>query len=510
MPFNGAGSFNVYTPGNPVITATTISSTAFNATMADFAAGLSNAMPRDGQGAATANIPFGGFKATGLGVGTLRTDGVNLGQLQDSAGTYLTAVAGTNTITATLNNLASYTTGQTFRFIAAGANTGAVTLNINALGAKVVTKGGAYALDSGDIGAGQICVVTYDGTQFQLTVQPVTSINGGQLAGLRNRLINPRFDVWQRGTSFAVTSAAVVYTADRWFGNAGGATAATYSQQNSSSINQYGIRVQRNSGSTSTQTLNLRQIVESLDARTLQNITVTISATLTAGANFSAASSQVFLLLTTGTGSDQGSASLLAGSWTGSTNVVNTAVTISATATRYSATVTLPAGVQEIAAGIYYVPVGTAGANDWVQVDTFQLEVGSVATTFEQRPIGMELALCQRYYAKSYAQGTTPGTNIVGTLVGAVFTSMCEPGTSVHQLGNVKYPQTMRTGASVVYYDMVGTISNFSTITGGGLAVVNGLGAVSSIYQNDSGFSFSALPNTTRAAVIAWTASSEL
>jgi hypothetical protein len=27
-----------------------------------------------------------------------------------------------------------------------------------------------------------------------------------------------------------------------------------------------------------------------------------------------------------------------------------------------------------------------------------QLEVGSVATTFEQRPYGMELALCQRYY----------------------------------------------------------------------------------------------------------------
>jgi hypothetical protein len=30
-----------------------------------------------------------------------------------------------------------------------------------------------------------------------------------------------------------------------------------------------------------------------------------------------------------------------------------------------------------------------------------QLEPGSVATPFESRPIGLELALCQRYYEKS-------------------------------------------------------------------------------------------------------------
>ena len=39
-----------------------------------------------------------------------------------------------------------------------------------------------------------------------------------------------------------------------------------------------------------------------------------------------------------------------------------------------------------------------------------QLEAGNVASAFEQRPIGTELALCQRYYEKSYDQGTAPGT----------------------------------------------------------------------------------------------------
>jgi hypothetical protein len=39
-----------------------------------------------------------------------------------------------------------------------------------------------------------------------------------------------------------------------------------------------------------------------------------------------------------------------------------------------------------------------------------QLEAGSVATPFESRPYGTELAMCQRYYEQSYIEGTAPGT----------------------------------------------------------------------------------------------------
>ena len=84
---------------------------------------------------------------------------------------WLTSVAGTNTITATLSsaNFVAYDAGQTFSFKAANANTGAVTLNINSLGAKPVTKTGAVALAANDILAGQTVTVVYDGTRFQLT-----------------------------------------------------------------------------------------------------------------------------------------------------------------------------------------------------------------------------------------------------------------------------------------------------------------------------------------------------
>ena len=39
------------------------------------------------------------------------------------------------------------------------------------------------------------------------------------------------------------------------------------------------------------------------------------------------------------------------------------------------------------------------------------MEIGSVATPFEHRSFGEELALCQRYFEKTYAQGTDPATS---------------------------------------------------------------------------------------------------
>lgn len=38
-----------------------------------------------------------------------------------------------------------------------------------------------------------------------------------------------------------------------------------------------------------------------------------------------------------------------------------------------------------------------------------QLEEGSVATPFEQRPLGLELQLCRRYYEQSLLSAATPG-----------------------------------------------------------------------------------------------------
>ena len=117
---------------------------------------------------ATGNLPMGGYKHTGVANASARTDYAAYGQVQDSGSQYLTGVAGADTIAASVTGLAAYATGQTFRFVSAGANTGAVTLNINTIGNKAVTKTGTTALAAGDIPSGAVVEVVYDGTRFQL------------------------------------------------------------------------------------------------------------------------------------------------------------------------------------------------------------------------------------------------------------------------------------------------------------------------------------------------------
>jgi hypothetical protein len=128
----------------------------------------------DGQTTPVANLPMGGYVHTNVGLATVRTNYPSAGQVQDGTLTYLTSVSGTDTITATAPiSMTAYATGQIFRFISAGANTTtSVTLNINSIGAKNITKNGTTALAASDIPSGAVVMVTYDGTQFQLATLP--------------------------------------------------------------------------------------------------------------------------------------------------------------------------------------------------------------------------------------------------------------------------------------------------------------------------------------------------
>jgi phosphoribosylformimino-5-aminoimidazole carboxamide ribonucleotide (ProFAR) isomerase len=58
MSYNGSGTFVINTAGQPVVSGTVISSTAFNALTADLGTGLSTAITKDGQTTTTARIPF--------------------------------------------------------------------------------------------------------------------------------------------------------------------------------------------------------------------------------------------------------------------------------------------------------------------------------------------------------------------------------------------------------------------------------------------------------------------
>lgn len=141
------------------------------------ATALTQSIASDGQTTPTANLPMGGFRHTNVGNANARTTYASAADVQDATLVYLTAVAGTDTITGTAAvSMSAYVTGQRFHFISAGANTGtSVTLNINSIGAKSVTKNGSTALAVGDIPSGAVVTVCYDGTRFQ--IQNISTVN---------------------------------------------------------------------------------------------------------------------------------------------------------------------------------------------------------------------------------------------------------------------------------------------------------------------------------------------
>ena len=168
MPRNGSGLY-VPPPANyPAVPATTITAANRNAIDADIATALTNSIAVNGESVVTADIPFGNNKLTGVKDGTLAKDAANVSQIQNSNAILLASVAGTDTITASLSPaLTAYANGQIFTLIPANSNTGDVTININGLGAKSITKNGSTALVAGDLVAGVTYSLQYDGTRFQ-------------------------------------------------------------------------------------------------------------------------------------------------------------------------------------------------------------------------------------------------------------------------------------------------------------------------------------------------------
>jgi hypothetical protein len=168
MSYNGSGTFQINTAGQPVVAGTVISSTAFNSLTSDLANGLTTAITKDGQTTVTANIPLAGYKITGLGAATVGTDAVRYSQIQSGTDKLIT-VTGTDTLTGSLTPvLTAYAAGNQFSFVVANTNTTAVTINIDGVGSKSITRTGSTALVAGDLIAGQVALIEYDGTRFQL------------------------------------------------------------------------------------------------------------------------------------------------------------------------------------------------------------------------------------------------------------------------------------------------------------------------------------------------------
>jgi hypothetical protein len=150
------------------------------------------------------------------------------------------------------------------------------------------------------------------------------------------------------------------------------------------------------------------------------------------------------------------------------------------------------------------------GSGDLLFLSGVQLEVGSKATALERRPYGMELALCQRYYEKSYDVGVAPGTiNAAGQACCiAQFNAGSTTRSFVVNGGRFTIQKRTTPGTFKMFSVNTGTegsISGYSSGTSYSGAAVNQLSA--------SGFTFIATtnpPSTTEMSIFHWTADAEL
>jgi len=290
----------------------------------------------------------------------------------------------------------------------------------------------------------------------------------GQVSGRRNIVINGAMNVAQRSASVAALGAATGYfTCDRWQMAENDASAGRFTMSQTADgpngVSANCLKLDCTTADTSIAAGEVLQILQKFEGQDLQSIgkgitgakEITVSFYVKASAAFDFVcelydldnSRQISRLFSTTTGwarheftfpadvddgsspfGDDNAASLQLGFWlhggsTFTSGTLNTAAWANATNANRAA------GIDSF----------FSSTDNEFFITGVQLEVGSVATPFEHRSFGEELALCQRYY---WQFGTgDPQYTPIGT------------GVSEGSFSNIAmfYPTKMRAAPSIAY-----------------------------------------------------------
>jgi hypothetical protein len=224
----------------------------------------------------------------------------------------------------------------------------------------------------------------------------------------KNRLINGAMQIAQRGTS-GTSGAAVPTTAptypsvDRWYAYATGAT-VTVAQVSGSGANKNNLQV---TGAASVTAVGVGQRIEQLNSYDLAGSTCTLSVNMSNS------------LLTTVTWTVSYATS--ADTWSAKTQIATGTFTVSSTLTNYTAQISVPAAATTGIEILFTVGAQTSGT--WV-IGNAQLEkTTATATTFDYRPYGTELTLCQRYYEVGTDRNALMWSGLTSAVAGTYFTN---------------------------------------------------------------------------------------
>ena len=366
--------------------------------------------------------------------------------------------------------------------------------------ADIVVNGntsGAVTLSAPAV-AGTVTVTLPSTTGTMLTTASTTGISGSAISsgtvpeayggtgtttgyyGFKNRIINGAMVIDQRNAGASVTPSNT-YVLDRWIYQNSQASKFTVQQNQNSVTPPAGFTYYSGLTSSSAYTLLAsdyfvyRQLIEGFNVAdlawgTASAATVTLSfwvrSSLTGtfgGALLNGASNRSYpftYTISTANTWEQKSVTVAgdtSGTWL-TTNGIGLHVGFSlGTSSTYSGTAGAWSGSLNLSATGATSVVGTNGAT-WY-VTGVQLEKGSTATSFDYRPYGTELALCQRYYYRI--------KNNTGTSGAAPFGGGVAQNTTLARIF-VPFPVTMRTFPTAL--EQTGTASDYRTITSSSIA----------------------------------------
>ena len=275
----------------------------------------------------------------------------------------------------------------------------------------------------------------------QLSAGAVPTKLGSEIGpfAFRNKIINGNMIISQRNGETATTQplGSNAYSLDRWGSYQTGST-VTHQKLDTTLTGQGNLlRVTGNTGNTLFQ---VYQKIEGVNTRrSIDQFTL----------SFWAASSNLTNINVVVNYNSSGTTNLWnSNSYAAESFVLDRDINITSTMTRYSVTFN---GNINMFRGIQVTFGNRAlGAGQTFDLTGVQLEEGSYATPFEQRPIGTELALCQRYYCVVRWDAQTPsGGSTVAT---------------------IRYPVTMRVTPT-------DTLINAGTVGGTITTIVNAAGS---------------------------------
>ena len=243
--------------------------------------------------------------------------------------------------------------------------------------------------------------VTINGTSGVVFNDASTQATAATGFGFKNRLLNGAMQIAQRATSATITAGSTIAagysTVDRWYVYCTGAN-VTAAQVAGTGAVKNNLQI---TGAASVTAIGIGQRIEQLNSYDLAGSTATLSVnisnsllTTVTWTAYYATTADTFGTLASPT----------------RTQISTGTFTVTSTLTNYSTNISIPAAATTGVEIVFTVGAQTSGT--WV-IGNIQLEKGSTATSFDYRPYGTELQLCQRYcIVYRQADGINLGTGM--------------------------------------------------------------------------------------------------